>query len=142
MPTALTPYDTGERCEAKPWIPCGTKVSEVTPAEDFGKVDFEDDAGNTVLNIYVAQDQPGCYQVHVSPFGDEPLDLVVHGGDGNAALTFADAEELLGIIEAYRHAMRVQHSVDAEVLADYNRAHLLAAKVLRVLSGDATRTVA
>lgn len=42
---ALSPYDTGVRCEAKPWIPLGERVTQATPAESFGKVDFDDERG-------------------------------------------------------------------------------------------------
>ena len=45
--TRLTPYDTGDRLEARPWIPYGTEVTDSTPADNFGKVDFDDDEGMT-----------------------------------------------------------------------------------------------
>ncbi|MFC4048333.1 hypothetical protein ACFOY4_01445 [Actinomadura syzygii] len=67
---ALSPYDTGVRCEPKSWLPYGTAVTERTPVENFGKVDFEDEEGNTVCVAYVERGRDGRYTVHVEPLGD------------------------------------------------------------------------
>lgn len=65
----LTPYDTGARCEGKPWIPYGTEVTGVTPEENFGRVDFDDECGETVVVIHVDgvpdDGAKGPYVVHV-----------------------------------------------------------------------------
>lgn len=61
----LTPYDTGQRCEARPWLPYGTEVSEATPAENFGKVDFDDDEGETVCVAYVERNPDGSHTLWV-----------------------------------------------------------------------------
>lgn len=66
----LTPYDTGDRLEAKPWIPIGNHVTESTPAENFGKVDFEDEEGGTVVVAHVERNADGSYTVHVQPLCD------------------------------------------------------------------------
>lgn len=80
---ALTPYDTGERCEAKPWIPYGTKVGAATPAENFGKVDFEDDEGHTVCVVHVERNADGRHTVTVQSLcEDEDLVLVLQRQDG------------------------------------------------------------
>lgn len=71
MATALTPFDTGERCEAKPWIPYGTAVSEAHPAEDFGKVDFDDDEDRTVAVAWVERRPDGTHRLHVEPLVDD-----------------------------------------------------------------------
>ena len=63
---SLSPYDTGVRCEAKPWLPYGTKVTEATPAENFGKVDFDDDEGHTVAVVHLERGADGRYTVHVN----------------------------------------------------------------------------
>lgn len=44
-----TPFDTGERYEAKPWYP------DRSNPDTYGKVDFEDDAGETSLTVYVGK---------------------------------------------------------------------------------------
>ncbi|WP_181273587.1 hypothetical protein [Brevibacterium oceani] len=76
----LTPYDTGERCEPKPWLPYGTEVTEATPAENFGKVDFDDDSGETDCTIYVERDEDGTKTVHVvSHIEDESIRVRLHG---------------------------------------------------------------
>lgn len=61
----LNPYDTGNRCEAKPWISYDTEVCEAFPAENFGKVDFDDDCGDTVCVVYVERGDDGRHIVHV-----------------------------------------------------------------------------
>lgn len=71
MTQPLSPYDTGKRCEPKSWIPYGTKVSEITPAENFGKVDFEDDCGDTVVVVLVERADDGTHVVHVQPLVEE-----------------------------------------------------------------------
>lgn len=63
--TTPTPYDTGERLEPKSWLPYGTEVTGITPAENFGKVDFDDDEGATVAVAYMARDEDGGYTLHV-----------------------------------------------------------------------------
>lgn len=68
--TELTPYDTGERCEAKPWIPYGTPVDEATPAANFGKVDFDDDADETVATVYLERQADGTHVLHLGPMMD------------------------------------------------------------------------
>lgn len=69
--TALTPYDTGARCEAHVWIPGDTPVSESCPAENFGKADFDDEEGWTVVTIWVEKSNDGTHCVkieeHCSP---------------------------------------------------------------------------
>lgn len=67
----LTPYDTGARCEPKPWLPYGTKVTPITPAENFGKVDFDDDCCDTVAVVHVERDDEGIFTVHVQPLVDQ-----------------------------------------------------------------------
>jgi hypothetical protein len=77
--TALTPFDTGERCEAKPWIPYGTEVSEVCPAENFGKVDFDDNEGDTVVVAWVERRPDDTYRLHVEPLvDDKELSVEIH----------------------------------------------------------------
>lgn len=68
MPTTnpkLSPYDTGLRCEAKVWLPYGTKVNEATPVANFGKVDFDNDTNETVCVAYVEKNPDGTHTVHV-----------------------------------------------------------------------------
>lgn len=75
----LTPYDTGRRHEAKPWIPYGTTVTEATPAENFGKVDFDDDEGSTTAVVYLELGDDGRYQLHVTPLCDSSeIDVIIH----------------------------------------------------------------
>ena len=49
----LTPYDTGERAQPLVWVSADSR----RPAEDerdrYGKVDFEDDGGETLATVHV-----------------------------------------------------------------------------------------
>lgn len=76
MASDLTPYDTGEVCEAHPWIPYGTPVTDTTPAENFGKVDLDDEEGATVCTIRMTRRRDGRYVLAVEPLVDT-TDIVV-----------------------------------------------------------------
>lgn len=90
--TSLTPYDTGDRCEARPWVPSGTKVSEAIPADSFGKVDFDNDEGSTVCVVHVERRKDGRHIVHIQPLCDDTeLDVVVDVDRANAQGTNVDA---------------------------------------------------
>ena len=85
---SLSPYDTGVRLEPRSWLPYGTGVTITTPAENFGKVDFDDDAGETTAVAYVERDDDGKYTLHVTPLCDEKnLRVVLHAEDGEFVLT-------------------------------------------------------
>ncbi|MFF1880226.1 hypothetical protein ACFVVC_01990 [Pseudarthrobacter sp. NPDC058196] len=88
----LSPYDTGARCEAKPWIPYGERVTEATPAENFGKVDFEDDEGSTVCVAYLERDKDGGYTLHVTPMcEDREIRVEVNYECGSARMSSTKA---------------------------------------------------
>lgn len=46
----LTPYDTGARAEPHAWRP------RVDDPDSYGKVDFEDDASQTVATVHIEWD--------------------------------------------------------------------------------------
>lgn len=81
--TTPTPYDTGDRCEPKVWLPQGTDVTPATPVGSFGKVDFDDEAGDTVLVAYVERDDNERHSIHITPMIDEgDLRIVLHSHKG------------------------------------------------------------
>lgn len=87
---ALSPYDTGERNEPKVWLPYGTDVTEATPAENFGKVDFDDDCGETDCTVYVERNDDGTKTVHVLSHGDDgELNVRLHGMDDSVVAVLA-----------------------------------------------------
>lgn len=49
----ITPYDTGERLESKAWHVQPRNLPSREEAERYGRVDFDDDEGRTVLTAYV-----------------------------------------------------------------------------------------
>ena len=94
----LSPYDTGERCEATPWIPYGTKVSEATPAEDFGKVNFDNDEDGTECTIHVERAEDGRHVVVIDNHGDDEditvslrLEKTIVSVDRSGVRTFVNA---------------------------------------------------
>lgn len=79
----LTPYDTGARCEPKSWVTYGTNVSALSPAENFGKVDFNDDTDETVCTTYVEKNADGTHTVHVqSMCAADELNVKLHTENG------------------------------------------------------------
>lgn len=52
-----TPYETGQRLRPRPW--------PVGPWESYGKVDFNDGEGKTVLTLYVQRGSGEEYVLHV-----------------------------------------------------------------------------
>lgn len=79
MSQALTPYDTGDRLEPHPWVrgevasPGG--LPRRVETDDFGRVDFDDDEGRTVLTLYVERTEAG-YTLRVENL-TEPLRVEV-----------------------------------------------------------------
>lgn len=68
MQALLTPYDTGERLEPRPWVQGGLDMAQLVrqsvggpvPAfQDFGRVDFDNEENRTVLTVYVDRDANG-----------------------------------------------------------------------------------
>mgnify|MGYP001606863868 CR=1 FL=1 len=66
-----TPYDMGSVLEPKPWVP---PVSPDRPSEDYGKVDFENEAGETVLTVQLKKVGDG-YLAIVDNHHEVPLIL-------------------------------------------------------------------
>lgn len=86
MPTALTPYDRGVRAEPKIW-PHATRsdLSIMAPIalemeeNRFGRVDFDDDEGATLLNAYVQRETDGRIFLHVHLVTIDEVAVIVHG---------------------------------------------------------------
>lgn len=60
----LTPYDTGERLEPKLWV---TSTAGLTRdnADEFGKVDFDDEEGATAFTVRAERNPDGSYTLRV-----------------------------------------------------------------------------
>lgn len=79
MNERLTPYDTGERLEPHVWV----KGEVATPGglprqvtrDDFGRVDFDNEEGGTVLTVHVERTAAG-YTLRVDNLAD-PLTIEV-----------------------------------------------------------------
>lgn len=72
----LTPYDTGQRAEPHIWLQ-SKEFAGITSADEFGKVDFDNDEGTTVATIWLEKNEhSGNYVVHIEKRGF-PLGLDV-----------------------------------------------------------------
>ncbi len=84
--TVLTPYDTGLRAEPKVW-PTPTRISLARSApiareldEDrFGRVDFDDENGESLFTVWVERNEQGARVVHIQQLGPEPVAIRIHG---------------------------------------------------------------
>lgn len=63
--TGLSPYDTGERLEPRPWVMQGTVARAYMDPDDFGKVDFDDDEGATIATVWFEKQKDGGYVMHI-----------------------------------------------------------------------------
>jgi hypothetical protein len=70
----LTPYDTGARLQPIPWV-LGTSGLTRDNAEDFGKVDFDDDESSTVATLWIERQDDGSYVL--KGYTNEPLKIEV-----------------------------------------------------------------
>lgn len=75
----LTPYDTGERLGPHLWVRGDVASPGGLPRragmDDYGRVDFENEEGGTVLTVHVSR-TAGGYTLHMENLTD-PLDLEV-----------------------------------------------------------------
>lgn len=73
----LTPYDTGERAEPRPWVnpdgSTGSDRSRKAEPVDYGRVDFDDDSGSTLATVHVER-RSGQY-VLVVELHDEDIQI-------------------------------------------------------------------
>lgn len=60
MPEPIkTPYDTGVRLEPKPWHVQPANLSDFEEADRYGRVDFDNDAGETVAQVLAQRGPSG-----------------------------------------------------------------------------------
>lgn len=71
----ITPYDTGERLEPKAWHVQPRNPPSEEEAERYGRVDFDDDEGRTVLTAYVERTPIG-YAVRIENAA-EPVTVTI-----------------------------------------------------------------
>lgn len=66
-----TPYDTGKRSEPKVWT-----SGHIEDDDDYGKVDFEDDAGGTLATLYIEQSEDRSHYT-LKGYTNEPLTVEI-----------------------------------------------------------------
>lgn len=73
MNVRLAPYDNGTRLEPRVWVRGDVATPGGLPRRtedgDYGRVDFDDDEGRTVLVLYVERTAEG-YTLHVESLAD------------------------------------------------------------------------
>lgn len=115
----LTPYDTGERAEPRPW-PTGGNADR----DDFGKVDFDNDESRTLITLWVERRPEGGHVVKGYAYDNEftvDIDEIDDGreraihvikatyeaadGDSNDAeiQILQEARDLLADLVGYKH---------------------------------------
>lgn len=128
LPQRLSPFDTGERAEPSTWTPSASHLASMPAddqarildnhADDFGKVDFDDDEGTTIATVW-ATPHPGGWTLHVHQHG-QPLTLDAHTDQLDALA--AEARAAIACVEA---------STEAESFEDVIAARDAAAGVLQ-----------
>lgn len=80
----LTPYDLGQRGEPKVWSLLSRGALnklDMTELHDqmdrYGKVDFEDDEGTSIVTVWVERNEQGYPILHVQPLGGD-IGMMVH----------------------------------------------------------------
>lgn len=95
---ARSPYDTGERAQPNPWITLrrhvlhyltGAQLAE--ELDRFGRVDFDNDASETVATVYVERTAEGAHRVRVFAHDSDAL-VIEDNADAHA-----DMREALAI---------------------------------------------
>ena len=76
MRQQLTPYDTGERLEPHRWVTEHTGPARSTPRDRFGRVDFDNDEGQTVVSLYIERNSQG-YTLHVEQCTQDAVTVAV-----------------------------------------------------------------
>jgi DNA-directed RNA polymerase subunit L len=83
---SLTPYDTGDRLEPKPWHVQPLNLPSPEEADRYGRVDFDNDSGETVLTACIERKEGKSYTLHAYVHGIENVQM---------ELTLNDQESLL-----------------------------------------------
>lgn len=127
-PQQLTPYDTGSRLEPHPWVrgtgapmPRETNTGLVSP-DDFGRVDFDDDEGRTVVTVHIERTDHGDHVLHLDNLVVDHL--TVTGDAGVIVLSLehrAGIQELLDLADRGRRDY-LDRNCDSQ--ADYDDATL------------------
>lgn len=79
-----TPYDTGARLEPHLWVRDGITGSEYqrpAEADDYGRVDFDDDEGTTIATLHIEGDADAPENVFVLKL-DVNAPVIIHGPGG------------------------------------------------------------
>lgn len=74
----LTPYDTGEVLEPAIWGgEHGPSLPHLMDRDEYGKVDFDNDGGETVVTVWVQRNcETGAYEVMVRDFSAEGVTIL------------------------------------------------------------------
>lgn len=87
----LSPYDTGERCEPRVWMPrTMTQWPGIEyladPLDSFGKVDFNNDEDSTIVTAHVKRLPDGRHCLVITPHvAADELEVVIEVDDDAVA---------------------------------------------------------
>lgn len=86
-----TPYDTGARLQPMPWHTQPSNLPDDDEADRYGRVDFDNDEGATVLTAYMEPDGNGGYTLHLD--ADEAAVTVAFNGVALGMIPAAEPDE-------------------------------------------------
>lgn len=127
----LTPYDTGRRCEPRPW-PTATRqrLENASPdalglEEDrFGKVDFEDDEGGAVCVVHVERSRNGTCSVHIEALcEDDSIRVELTTASGSSCLEPNSARWRDAVTRELAGALEDRENADSFHAAEWLAAH-------------------
>lgn len=99
---SLTPYDTGARLEPQPWHVQPRNLPSPGEAARYGKVDFDDEEGATVLTAHVERNDDKGYTLQVD----------VHSDTAPSLKLSADGQEVLLLQPSAALQEKVQQTID------------------------------
>lgn len=122
--TALTPYDTGERLEPRPWQVQNRNLPDPDERNRYGRVDFDDDEAATQVTVHVTKDADrDGHTLHISN-ARESLRIVTDGEEG--PLVESPSEELQKAVEETMARLRTPYErEEAEVFWNAGQAMIL-----------------
>lgn len=122
--SALTPFDTGERLQAVPWHVQPRNLPRQDERDRYGRVDFDDDEGTTILTAFVDRGSDGHHTLHIENVMD--ADTLQIAGDETAPLIEAPSKALQDRVDAVIAGLRSPvEREEAEVFWNAGRALIL-----------------
>lgn len=123
MPVEMNPYDDGYRLKPKAWVNDGIAGEEdprPATADDYGRVDFDNDAGETVVTVWIQKTEAG-YIVRVEEQQD--VELAIETGSDRqlreSAMMKLDADLRVATVDHDEYLTLSEHDPETFGAAHY-----------------------